>query len=52
MSPATGEEYDGAGQRHRFVSLPHGGPLDLWAFQAYDRDARDWVSQYALVAYS
>lgn len=44
---ATGEEYEGAGRRHRFAHLPHGGPLDLWALQAYDRDARDWVSQYA-----
>ncbi|MFJ2398111.1 arylamine N-acetyltransferase [Streptomyces sp. NPDC087843] len=44
---ATGEEHDGAGRRHRFVLLPHDGPLELWALQAYDRDARDWVSQYA-----
>ncbi|MFJ5270868.1 arylamine N-acetyltransferase [Streptomyces sp. NPDC088358] len=44
---ATGEEHDGAGRRHRFVLLPHDGPLELWALQAYDRDARDWVNQYA-----
>ncbi|MGW3632169.1 arylamine N-acetyltransferase family protein [Streptomyces sp. NPDC005122] len=43
---ATGEEYEGAGRRHRFVFLPHDGPLEMWALQAYDRDARDWVSQY------
>ncbi|MFE1878867.1 arylamine N-acetyltransferase family protein [Streptomyces diastatochromogenes] len=43
----VGEEFEGAGRRHRLVHLPHGGPLELWALQAYDRDARDWVSQYA-----
>ncbi|MFJ8007733.1 arylamine N-acetyltransferase family protein [Streptomyces fagopyri] len=43
----TGEEFEGAGRRHRFVHLPHGGPLELWALQAYDREAGDWVSQYA-----
>ncbi|MFE2098254.1 MULTISPECIES: arylamine N-acetyltransferase [unclassified Streptomyces] len=44
---AVGEEFEGAGRRHRFVHLPHGGPLELWALQTYDREARDWVSQYA-----
>ncbi|MEU1401873.1 arylamine N-acetyltransferase [Streptomyces sp. NPDC005728] len=43
----VGGEFEGAGRRHRFVHLPHGGPLDLWALQAYEREARDWVSQYA-----
>ncbi|MGV9708525.1 arylamine N-acetyltransferase family protein [Streptomyces sp. NPDC003483] len=43
----TGEEFEGAGRRHRFVPLPHDGPLELWALQAYDGAARDWVSQYA-----
>ncbi|QFZ77789.1 arylamine N-acetyltransferase [Streptomyces fagopyri] len=43
----VGEEFEGAGRRHRFIHLPHGGPLELWALQAYDRDAGDWVSQYA-----
>ncbi|MER6438324.1 arylamine N-acetyltransferase [Streptomyces sp. NPDC001185] len=43
----TGEEFEGAGRRHRFVLLPHDGPLELWALQAYDGAARDWVSQYA-----
>ncbi|MFE1307793.1 arylamine N-acetyltransferase [Streptomyces sp. NPDC058755] len=42
----VGEEFEGAGRRHRFVHLPHGGPLELWTLQTYDRDARDWVSQY------
>ncbi|MFJ9863760.1 arylamine N-acetyltransferase [Streptomyces sp. NPDC101165] len=43
----VGEEFEAAGRRHRFVHLPHGGPLELWALQTYDRGARDWVSQYA-----
>ncbi|MFF4902689.1 arylamine N-acetyltransferase [Streptomyces sp. NPDC001068] len=42
-----GEEYDGAGRRHRFVRLPHDGPLELWALQAYDFATGDWASQYA-----
>ncbi|MFJ9818346.1 arylamine N-acetyltransferase [Streptomyces sp. NPDC101151] len=44
---AVGEEFEGGGRRHRLVHLPHGGPLELWALQAYDRDTRDFVSQYA-----
>ncbi|MFF7973375.1 arylamine N-acetyltransferase [Streptomyces sp. NPDC007905] len=43
----VGEEFEGAGRRHRLVHLPYDGPLELWALQVYDRDARDWVSQYA-----
>ncbi|MFF4898150.1 arylamine N-acetyltransferase [Streptomyces sp. NPDC001068] len=44
---ALGEEHDGAGRRHRFVRLPHDGPLELWALQAYDFRKPEWVSQYA-----
>ncbi|MEU0003434.1 arylamine N-acetyltransferase [Streptomyces sp. NPDC006314] len=44
---ALGQESEGEGRRHRFAVLPHDGPLELWALQAYDRVARDWVSQYA-----
>ncbi|MFG2357666.1 arylamine N-acetyltransferase [Streptomyces sp. NPDC048521] len=44
---ALGEESEGGGRRHRFAVLPHDGPLELWALQAYDAAARDWVSQYA-----
>lgn len=43
----VGEEFEGAGRRHRLVHLPYGGPLELWALQVYDREARDFVSQYA-----
>ncbi|MCS0601388.1 arylamine N-acetyltransferase [Streptomyces sp. LP11] len=42
-----GAEFEGGGRRHRFAVLPHEGPSPLWALQAYDRRARDWVSQYA-----
>ncbi|MFF4705406.1 arylamine N-acetyltransferase family protein [Streptomyces sp. NPDC001288] len=42
-----GAEHEGAGRRHRFARLPHDGPLDLWALQAYDFTTQDWVSQYA-----
>jgi N-hydroxyarylamine O-acetyltransferase len=42
-----GAESEGAGRRHRFVRLPHEGPLELWALQAYDRRPGEWVSQYA-----
>ncbi|MGW4565432.1 arylamine N-acetyltransferase family protein [Streptomyces sp. NPDC004561] len=42
-----GTEFEGAGRRHRFVLLPHHGPLELWALQAYDRFRDEWVSQYA-----
>ncbi|MFJ8029699.1 MULTISPECIES: arylamine N-acetyltransferase [unclassified Streptomyces] len=43
----VGEEFENGGRRHRFTRLPHEGPLELWALQAYDGAARDWVSQYA-----
>ncbi|MFI1763164.1 arylamine N-acetyltransferase [Streptomyces sp. NPDC020800] len=44
---AVGAEHEGGGRRHRLVHLPYDGPLELWALQAYDRDAADFVSQYA-----
>ncbi|MET9148141.1 arylamine N-acetyltransferase [Streptomyces sp. NPDC004042] len=44
---AVGPEFAGAGRRHRLVRLPHGGPLELWALQAYDPGAADWIAQYA-----
>ncbi|MEU6482541.1 arylamine N-acetyltransferase [Streptomyces sp. NPDC046887] len=31
----TGEESRDRGRRHRLVHLPHDGPLELWALQAY-----------------
>ncbi|ANP54865.1 N-hydroxyarylamine O-acetyltransferase [Streptomyces griseochromogenes] len=43
----VGTEFEGGGRRHRLVHLPHGGPLELWALQAYVREARGFVSQYA-----
>ncbi|MEU6480817.1 arylamine N-acetyltransferase [Streptomyces sp. NPDC047017] len=42
-----GEEFEDAGRRHRFTRLPHEGPLELWALEAYDRRAADWAGQYA-----
>ncbi|MES4887663.1 arylamine N-acetyltransferase [Streptomyces sp. NPDC096012] len=44
---ALGVEFEGGGRRHRFTVLEHEGPLELWALQAYDPVAREWVSQYA-----
>ncbi|MFG2605615.1 arylamine N-acetyltransferase [Streptomyces sp. NPDC048514] len=44
---ALGVESAGGGRRHRFTVLEHDGPLELWALQAYDPAAREWVSQYA-----
>jgi N-hydroxyarylamine O-acetyltransferase len=43
---ALDEEFEGAGRRHRLVRPPYGAPAEMWALQAYDRDAADWVSQY------
>ncbi|MEU6505037.1 arylamine N-acetyltransferase [Streptomyces sp. NPDC046942] len=43
----TGSESEGAGRRHRLLPLPSEGPLDLLELQAYDRQERDWVGQYA-----
>ncbi|MFJ6084426.1 arylamine N-acetyltransferase [Streptomyces sp. NPDC092369] len=42
---AVGVESHDAGRRHRFVHVPHRGPLELWALQAYVVDA--WQAQYA-----
>ncbi|MFF7351348.1 arylamine N-acetyltransferase [Streptomyces filipinensis] len=43
----TGEEFEGAGRRHRLVPLPHQGPLELLELQVQDRRTRAWVGQYA-----
>ncbi|MQY32730.1 Arylamine N-acetyltransferase [Streptomyces sp. RB17] len=44
----TGEEFEGAGRRHRLMPLPnHQGPLEQLELQAYDRRAREWTGQYA-----
>ncbi|MFJ9374273.1 arylamine N-acetyltransferase [Streptomyces sp. NPDC101455] len=50
----VGGEFEGAGRRHRFVRVPHGGPLELVVLQAYEGDDGDvgdgngaWQSQYA-----
>ncbi|MGW2420293.1 arylamine N-acetyltransferase family protein [Streptomyces sp. NPDC001709] len=43
----TGEEFEGAGRRHRLGFLPHEGPLELWELQAYDPGAGEWAGQYA-----
>ncbi|CAM5267043.1 hypothetical protein SGLAM104S_10689 [Streptomyces glaucescens] len=43
----AGTELHDAGRRHRFVHAPHGGPLDLWVLEAYDRAGDEWVAQYA-----
>ncbi|WP_037854270.1 arylamine N-acetyltransferase family protein [Streptomyces sp. NRRL S-340] len=42
-----GAEFEDAGRRHRFARLPHGGPLELWALEAYDGASARWVAQYA-----
>ncbi|NGO11928.1 arylamine N-acetyltransferase [Streptomyces sp. HC44] len=42
---AVGAEFRDGGRRHRFVHVPHGGPLELWVLQAYEGDA--WRGQYA-----
>ncbi|MFD5716021.1 arylamine N-acetyltransferase [Streptomyces pharetrae] len=43
----AGTELHDAGRRHRFVHAPHGGPLELWVLEAYDRAGDEWVAQYA-----
>ncbi|WP_327402178.1 arylamine N-acetyltransferase [Streptomyces sp. NBC_01288] len=53
----VGEEFEGAGRRHRLVQVPHRGPLDLLVLQAYDGGGGDggdggdgngaWQPQYA-----
>ena len=41
----VGGEFEGAGRRHRFVQVPHRGPLELLVLQAYGNGA--WEPQYA-----
>ena len=47
----VGEEFEGAGRRHRFVEVPHRGPLQLLVLQAYYGVGGDgngaWQPQYA-----
>ncbi|MFF6990651.1 arylamine N-acetyltransferase [Streptomyces sp. NPDC010273] len=42
------EEFEGAGRRHRLVQVPHRGPLELWALEAYTggSDGGSWQAQY------
>jgi len=54
---AVGVESLDAGRRHRFVHVPHRGPLELWMLEAYARekgpaegagaDGGSWQAQYA-----
>ncbi|MFI5887616.1 arylamine N-acetyltransferase [Streptomyces sp. NPDC051554] len=41
----VGGEFEGAGRRHRFVGVPHRGPLELLVLQAYGDGS--WQPQYA-----
>jgi N-hydroxyarylamine O-acetyltransferase len=41
----VGGEFEGAGRRHRFVRVPHKGPLELWVLEAYGSGS--WAAQYA-----
>jgi N-hydroxyarylamine O-acetyltransferase len=49
----AGTEFEGAGRRHRLVTVEHPGPLELWVLQAYGEErggvASDgpWQAQYA-----
>lgn len=49
----AGTEFRDAGRRHRLVTVPHPGPLELWVLQAYGDEkggvASDgpWQAQYA-----
>ncbi|WP_405842818.1 arylamine N-acetyltransferase [Streptomyces sp. NBC_01518] len=45
----VGGEFEGAGRRHRFVQVPHAGPLELLVLQAYSDGNGDgtWQPQYA-----
>lgn len=53
MPLTVGAEFRDAGRRHRFVHLPHRGPLELWMLQAYAEDkggepeGGTWQPQYA-----
>ena len=41
-----GGEFEDAGRRHRFVQVPHRGPLDMWMLEAHGADG-SWQPQYA-----
>jgi N-hydroxyarylamine O-acetyltransferase len=44
----TDTEFLDTGRLHRFVRVPHRGPLELWVLQAHPADQEDkWVDQYA-----
>ncbi|GGL72908.1 N-hydroxyarylamine O-acetyltransferase [Streptomyces fumigatiscleroticus] len=43
----TGEEFHGAGRRHRLVHVPHRGPLRMWVLEAYRGAEGGWEPQYA-----
>ncbi|MEG3628859.1 arylamine N-acetyltransferase family protein [Streptomyces poriticola] len=44
----TGEEFPGAGRRHRLVHRPHRGPLPMWVLEAHGAgDGGGWEAQYA-----
>ncbi|WP_262063513.1 arylamine N-acetyltransferase family protein [Streptomyces sp. STR69] len=43
---ALGGEFEDAGRRHRFVRVPHRGPLDMWMLEAHGADG-SWQPQYA-----
>lgn len=45
----VGAEFEDAGRRHRFVHVPHRGPLELWVLEAYvgDKNGGSWEAQYA-----
>jgi N-hydroxyarylamine O-acetyltransferase len=43
----AGTEFHGAGRRHRLVRTSHGGPLEMWTLEAYDRAVGAWEAQYA-----
>ncbi|MCX5332358.1 arylamine N-acetyltransferase [Streptomyces sp. NBC_00140] len=46
----AGEEFEGAGRRHRLVRVSHRGPLDLWVLEAFEQGPAwegGWRRQYA-----
>ena len=49
----AGTEFEGAGRRHRLVTVEHPGPLELWVLQAYGEakggvaSEGPWQAQYA-----
>ncbi|MFF7450715.1 MULTISPECIES: arylamine N-acetyltransferase [unclassified Streptomyces] len=46
----AGEEFEGAGRRHRLVRVTHRGPLDLWVLEGFEPGPAwegGWRRQYA-----